>query len=186
MLKNKQRLLVKSFYLRIFSVRNSLDQDFSLKHRSISSGQKFYIAFYLRCRRNFHLYYHFYFVKNNNISFSFNFFLIYKSCFNFLLKIILFPFIQTKIENCLFNYSLQGYEHDIFLDLKFILLKNLKKLYYFKWSIFNVLNSINKIWLLKNFPLDVSFLENFMKLGNHTFNESICLLIFSYIFKGLV
>lgn len=125
-------------------------------------------------------------MKNVNISFSFDFFSFYKFCFSLLLKITILPFIEVKLDNFSVYSRFTDDTSDVILRFKSILLRNLVKSWYFNISILTGMNYIANEWLFKNFPIDSKFLKNFLKIGNFVFAHSIFLLIFSYLFNGLV
>jgi hypothetical protein len=186
LVKNKQRLLFKSFYARISAVRDCADKMVFFPIEKISSRQKFRIVSFLYYQRNFFYHYRFYIIKNANISFSFNFFSFYKHCFSLLLKITILPFMEARADNSFVTSRFIENNSDFFVLIKSVLLRNLTECWYFKITFLIGLNHLANEWLFKNFPLDTRFLKNFLKVGNFIFDYSSFLLIFNYLFNGLV
>nr|YP_009512103.1 RoaA [Euglena hiemalis]AXI98010.1 RoaA [Euglena hiemalis] len=183
LIKSKERLLFKSFYARASVVRDCVEKSFFLPSIIITSRQNLILLLFIL--RNFFYYYRFYTFQNIKASFSFDFFSFYKFCFSLLLKITIFLLYIQKII-FLFNSRFTDFTSDVVLTTKTILSKNLIKSWYFSVNILTSINCIAKNWLFKNFPFDNKFLKNFLQIGNLVFDNSLFLLIFTYLFNGLL
>lgn len=186
MVKRKQHFLIKSFCARILALRSFLESDVSNNFRLLSSKEKFNIVSLLYYRKNLCQYYDFYVIKNKGTSFSFDFFLVYSFCFCCLLKTSLLPFLETKLDKFLFMFRPYKRNLDIGLEMNDIVFNDFNKLWFIKVNVFDILNSINKIWLLRNLPIEKIFLNFYFKQKYLFFCKTFYLMIFNFLLKGLV
>lgn len=186
MLKSKQHFLIKSFYARVLALRNFGESDVSANFRLLSSKEKFNIVSFLYHRKNLCKYYDFYVTKNKGTSFSFDFFMIYSFCFLCLFKFSILPFLETKLDKFLFIFRPYKRKLDSVLEVNDIILNDYNKLWFIKVSLSDLLNSISKLWLLRNFPVRKIFLNFYFKQKHLFFCKTFHLIIFNYLLKGLV
>jgi hypothetical protein len=186
LIKNKQRFLIKSFSARILAVRNCIDLGVSHTIKSLSSKEKFTIVSLLQQRKDLYKHYNYYVVKNNGISFSSNFFTIYCISFCYLIELSILPFLEAKLDKFFFTFFPYKNKSDVVLTMNDIFLNEASKLWYLKFKILTTLNYTNKLWLLKNFPLENFFLNFCFESKNYFFCKSFYSMIFNYLLKELV
>lgn len=186
LIKKKQRFLIKSFDARILAVRNCIESRVFSNLKCISSKEKFTLVSLLSHRKDLIKYYNVYVLKSKGTSFSFDFYIMYYVSFGYLLKFSILPFLETKLDKSFFISRSYKIKADLALTLTNILLNDYDKLWYLKFNIFDTLNFTNKLWLLRNFPLERNFLKCFFVQKNHFFYISFYFMIFNYLLTGLV
>lgn len=186
LIKNKQRFLAKSFSARILSVRNYIESDISGNSKKLSSKEKFNIVSLLYYKQHLYKYYNFYVIKSNKTSFSFNFFIIYSSCFCWLVNFSILPFLETLLDKSFFKFRPYKWSSDLVIEMQNVILSGFNKFWYLKVQLFNTLNHTNKFWLLKNFPLGKVFLNFCFERKNSFFCKYFYLIVFNYLLKGLL
>jgi hypothetical protein len=186
LIKNKQNFLTKSFYARLLAVRNYTELTYSSSLKYLSSKEKFSLVSLLYHKNDLIKYYNFYVIKNKGMSFSFDFCMMYYSSFYYLIKFSFLPFLEMKSDESFLIFRPYNIKSDVILRMNNSLLKNFNKLWYLKLKIITTLNFISKLWLLKNFPLEKTFLIFFFEQKNYIFCKYFYLIIFSYLLTGLV
>lgn len=131
-------------------------------------------------------YYAFYIIKSKGNSFFFDFRTIYYASFCSLIKFSIFPFLEAKLDKSFSMFHPYKIRSDVVLKINDIFINDFNKIWYLKFRVSSNLNSINKLWLFKNFPLGKTFLEFYFVQKNYFFCKSFHLIIFSYLFTGLV
>lgn len=186
LVKSQQHFLIKSFYARIMAVRDFVQLDMLNNSIMLSSKEKFNIVSFLFYESNFCHYYNFTVTKNKWTSFSFKFFIIYSCCFSFLLRLSILPFLETNLDKSFFALRPYKSSFNNLLEIKDIVLNGSTKLWYLKLKIFHILNSISKLWFIRNFPLNKSFLIFCFAQKKNFLCKSFFFIIFSYLLKGLL
>jgi hypothetical protein len=131
-------------------------------------------------------YYAFYIIKSKGDSFFFDFRTIYYVSFYFLIKFSIFPFLEAKLDKSFFIFHPYKIRSDVILKMNDIFISDSNKIWYLKCGVSSNLNSINKLWLFKNFPLGKTFFDFYFAQKNYFFCKSFHLIVFSYLFTGLV
>lgn len=186
LIKNKQRFLTKSFYARILAVRNYEESQVSGSLRYLSSKEKFTVVSLLYHRKNLIKYCNFYVIKSKRTSFSYSFYIIYNLSFYNLINLSILPFLETKLDKCFLTSRPYRIRSDVILRMSDFLLNDFDKLWYLKFKIFDILNFTNKLWLLKNFPIEKTFLNFYFEQKFYSFCKSFYSTIFNYLLTGLV
>lgn len=186
LIKNKQRFLAKSFYARILAVRNYGESQISGSLRYLSSKEKFTVVSLLYHRKNLIKHYNFYVIKSKKTSFSYKFYIIYNLSFYNLINLSILPFLETKLDKCFLTFRPYSIRSDIILRMSDFLSNDFDKLWYLKFKIFDILNLTNKLWLLKNFPIEKTFLNFYFEQKFYYFCKSFYSMIFNYLLIGLV
>lgn len=186
LIKKKQSFLTKSFYTRILAVRNYTELGSSGSLKYLSSKEKFTIVSLLYHKKDLVKYYNFYVRKNKGTSFSFDFCIIYYASFYYLIKFSFLPFLEMELDESFLLFRPYHIKSDVILTMNNILLNDFNKIWYLKLKIFTTFNFISKLWLLKNFPLEKTFLVSYFQQKSYFFCKSFHLMVFSYLLNGLV
>jgi len=191
LVKNNQNLLIKSFWSRLIVIRDILDDQFFRDLFLFSEESKSKFLLFLNYRNNItDISYNFYSFKSNGLSVSFKFFPFYRICFDYLLKMSFFPFVETNLDKFLLASRPLKLYCDIPVELNNILLKNIDKSYFFSFEVSNLMNSTAKIWLEKNFPLKIDlFSLNILykyDIENYENLKSFYSVAFNFMLNGMV
>lgn len=193
LIRTKQRLLIKSLWSKLITVRDMADEQFSKDGFMFSSEDKFrYVLLLGNTISNFSLY-DFYSSKNLGLSLSLQVFSFYRICLDYLLKISFIPFVETNIDKFLISSRPYKLYTDVPVELNRMLLKDINKSFVVSFEISNYFSSTSEIWLYKNSTLNPRILKNFFVPFNYVDKdkklrcfESFYSVIFNFMLNGML